>query len=193
VSSWDDDRAGDQARTQEDVDTEAGGKQELEQTQSGSAAEFEGQPAYGADPTGTESDAPSQDAPGERTDHVQPDATQQGYDNPVQTQAEFDAQPTGQPEVPQGQGSSSDYGYDQAHGGAAAAGGFGQSPYGPGSAEAAEDGSGPEGWQVKGNAGSMLFHTPESPSYENSRAEVWFENEEAARAAGFAHWDRKQR
>ena len=41
--------------------------------------------------------------------------------------------------------------------------------------------------------GSMLFHTPESPSYDAVRAEVWFESEEAARTAGFAHWDRRRR
>src|SRR5690606_41616194 len=59
-------------------------------------------------------------------------------------------------------------------------------------AEPAEDGSGPAGWQIKGNAGSMLFHNTDSPSYEAVRAEVWFESEEAAKAAGFAHWeDRK--
>jgi len=39
----------------------------------------------------------------------------------------------------------------------------------------------------------MLFHNTDSPSYEAVRAEVWFESEEAAKAAGFAHWDRKQR
>ena len=39
----------------------------------------------------------------------------------------------------------------------------------------------------------MLFHTPDSPSYDAVRAEVWFENEDAARAAGFAHWDRRRR
>lgn len=70
---------------------------------------------------------------------------------------------------------------------------FAESIYGAGSAEPLEDGSGPSGWTVKGNAGSMLFHTPDSPSYDGVRAEVWFENEEAARAAGFAHWDRRQR
>ncbi|WP_162802180.1 hypothetical protein [Ornithinimicrobium murale] len=85
-----------------------------------------------------------------------------------------------------------DYGYDEAQAGAAA-GSYGQAPFGPGSAEPAEDGSGPTGWSIKGNAGSMLFHTPESPSYEAAKAEVWFETEEAARAAGFAHWDRKRR
>lgn len=68
-----------------------------------------------------------------------------------------------------------------------------ESPYGPGSALPGEDGAGPEGWQVKGNSGSMLFHTPESPGFDNTRAEVWFESEEAARDAGFAHWDRKRR
>lgn len=67
------------------------------------------------------------------------------------------------------------------------------SPYGPGSALPDEDGRGPGGWQVKGNVGSMLFHTPDSPSYSTSRAEVWFADEQTARAAGFAHWDRRQR
>ena len=70
---------------------------------------------------------------------------------------------------------------------------FAESIYGTGSAEPLEDGTGPAGWEVKGNAGSMLFHTPDSPSYDGVRAEVWFESEEAARAAGFAHWDRRRR
>ncbi|MGB3762695.1 MAG: hypothetical protein WA966_05675 [Ornithinimicrobium sp.] len=68
-----------------------------------------------------------------------------------------------------------------------------ESPYGPGSVFADEDGSVPSGYDIKGNAGSMLFHTPESPSYESSVPEVYFNSEEAARAAGFAHWDRKRR
>ena len=70
---------------------------------------------------------------------------------------------------------------------------FTEAAYGPGSAEPLEDGTGPAGWEIKGNVGSMLFHTPESPSYDAIRAEVWFESEEAARAAGFAHWDRRRR
>ncbi len=67
------------------------------------------------------------------------------------------------------------------------------SPYGAGSAIPGDDGQGPDGYEIKGNAGSMLFHTPESPSYEECTPEVFFENEDAARAAGFAHWDRKRR
>lgn len=76
-----------------------------------------------------------------------------------------------------------------------AAGGavFAESIYGAGSVEPAEDGSGPEGWAVKGNTGSMLFHTADSPSYDAVRAEVWFDSEESARNAGFAHWDRRRR
>ena len=31
----------------------------------------------------------------------------------------------------------------------------------------------------------MKFHTPESPYYEQTIAEVWFDSEEAAEAAGF--------
>ena len=63
--------------------------------------------------------------------------------------------------------------------------------YGPGSATPAEDGSGPEGWEVKGNSGSMLFHTPDSPYYGRTKAEVWFQDEETAAAAGFRRWDDK--
>ncbi|MFB9731856.1 sunset domain-containing protein, partial [Ornithinimicrobium kibberense] len=79
--------------------------------------------------------------------------------------------------------------------GAATAGApvFAESVYGPGSADPLEDGTGPAGWEIKGNVGSMLFHTTDSPSYDAVRAEVWFESEQAARDAGFAHWDRRRR
>ena len=51
------------------------------------------------------------------------------------------------------------------------------------------DGSapGPE-FTVKGNAHSMLFHTPESPYFERTRAEVWFRTADEAVAAGFTEW-----
>ena len=49
-----------------------------------------------------------------------------------------------------------------------------------------EDGSAPEGYPIKGNADSMLFHTPESRWYDQTIAEVWFATEEAAEAAGFS-------
>jgi hypothetical protein len=40
-------------------------------------------------------------------------------------------------------------------------------------------------YTIKGNADSMLFYTPQSPSYEGTRAEVWFRTVEEAVAAGF--------
>jgi hypothetical protein len=46
---------------------------------------------------------------------------------------------------------------------------------------------GPE-YTIKGNADSMLFHTPESPYYERTRAEVWFRTADEAAAAGFTEW-----
>jgi hypothetical protein len=61
-------------------------------------------------------------------------------------------------------------------------------PYGPGSAAAGADGSGPTGWTIKGNADSMLFHTSESPYYKRTKAEAWFQTEAAAEAAGFTKW-----
>jgi len=61
-------------------------------------------------------------------------------------------------------------------------------PYGAGSARAGADGSGPSGWLVKGNEDSKLYHTPDSPSYEQTVAEVWFKDEQSAVQAGFAPW-----
>ena len=67
-------------------------------------------------------------------------------------------------------------------------------PFGPGSAEPNEDGSAPSpAYTIKGNADTMLFHTPDSPSYEQTEAEVWFTSVDAAKAAMFRHWDPAQR
>ena len=51
----------------------------------------------------------------------------------------------------------------------------------------------PVGFDVKGNADSMLYHSPESPWYGRTKAEVWFRDEETAAAAGFKHWDPAKR
>jgi large subunit ribosomal protein L4 len=56
-------------------------------------------------------------------------------------------------------------------------------PYGAGSYAGPKP---PKGYDIKGNADSMKFHTPESPFYERTIAEVWFDSVEAAEAAGFA-------
>ena len=61
-----------------------------------------------------------------------------------------------------------------------------EAPYGEGSAAPLADGSQPEGFPIKGNADSMLYHTPDSPFYERTVAEAWFATEEAAEAAGFS-------
>ena len=58
-------------------------------------------------------------------------------------------------------------------------------PYGEGSAAPAPDGSGPEGFTVKGNASSMVYHDETSPAFEETRAEVWFLSAAHAEAAGF--------
>ena len=62
-------------------------------------------------------------------------------------------------------------------------------PYGVGSAKAGADGSGPAGWTIKGNEDSMLYHTTDSPAYDATIAEVWFNDEATAAAAGFGRWD----
>ena len=38
----------------------------------------------------------------------------------------------------------------------------------------------------------MLFHTIDSPWYRRTKAEVWFDTEDSALAAGFARWDRNR-
>lgn len=48
-----------------------------------------------------------------------------------------------------------------------------------------EDGSQPEGFPVKGNADSMLYHLPDTPFYDRTIAEVWFDSAESAEAAGY--------
>ncbi len=58
-------------------------------------------------------------------------------------------------------------------------------PYGPGSHAPLPDNRAPEGFTIKGNADSMLYHRPDSRSYDATVAEVWFDTAERAEAAGF--------
>ncbi len=55
-----------------------------------------------------------------------------------------------------------------------------EAPYGEGSSATQAD-----GFDIKGNADSMKYHTPESPYYDRTVAEVWFADTDAAEAAGF--------
>ena len=55
----------------------------------------------------------------------------------------------------------------------------------PGAVKADEDGSGPEGYEIKGNAQSMKFHAPGGRWYDATVAEFWFKTPEDAKAAGF--------
>jgi large subunit ribosomal protein L4 len=57
-----------------------------------------------------------------------------------------------------------------------------ESPYGPGSYVGTEP---PNGYDIKGNETSMKYHTPESPYYNQTVAEIWFDSVVAAEAAGF--------
>lgn len=121
-------------------------------------------------------------------DDQQPTTSGLGY--PEGQTAQEQAEVSGHPVADDGYAATDDSYADQGRTGEPV---FAESVFGAGSAEPLEDGSGPSGWEVKGNSGSMLFHTPDSPSYDAVRTEVWFESEEAARAAGFAHWDRRRR
>ncbi len=48
------------------------------------------------------------------------------------------------------------------------------------------DGNGPDTHLIKGNADSMLYHNTDSRYYKVTKAEVWFDTEENAEAAGFS-------
>jgi large subunit ribosomal protein L17 len=54
-----------------------------------------------------------------------------------------------------------------------------------GSAAPLDGGAAPEGYDIKGNEDSMKYHGTDSPWYDQTVAEVWFQTEEAAQAAGF--------
>ncbi len=43
----------------------------------------------------------------------------------------------------------------------------------------------PETYTIKGNADSMLFHGPDSQWYDQTKAEVWFRDADAAKRAGY--------
>ena len=63
--------------------------------------------------------------------------------------------------------------------------------YGADSAAPLEDGSAPEGFEIKGNKNSMKFHAPTSPWYSRTDAEVWFKTADAAEKAGFVNAEAK--
>lgn len=56
------------------------------------------------------------------------------------------------------------------------------SPYGAGSYVGSQP---PEGFSIKGNERSMKYHVPGNGGYERTIADVWFDDEDAAQAAGF--------
>lgn len=66
-----------------------------------------------------------------------------------------------------------------------------EAPYGADSAAALEDGSAPEGFEIKGNENSKKFHASTSPWFERTNADVWFRTAEAAEAAGFVNAETK--
>ena len=62
-----------------------------------------------------------------------------------------------------------------------------EAPYGEGSHAPLDDpDEAPEGFEIKGNADSMLYHLPGTPFYDRTVAEAWFATAEAAEAAGFS-------
>jgi hypothetical protein len=61
-----------------------------------------------------------------------------------------------------------------------------RAPYGPGSAAPGPRGGRPKGYAVKGDAESMRYCVPGSPSYGSTRADVFFASEEDAQRAGFS-------
>ena len=68
-----------------------------------------------------------------------------------------------------------------------------EEPYGAGSVRLVSGAAAPSGYDIKGNEDSMLYHPPDSPAYNETIAEVWFFDEETAKAAGFDKWDKNFR
>ena len=68
-------------------------------------------------------------------------------------------------------------------------GGALEEPYGTGSVRLTAGAAAPTGYTIKGNEDSMLYHTTDSPSYSQTIAEVWFDDESTAQRAGFTRWD----
>jgi large subunit ribosomal protein L4 len=66
------------------------------------------------------------------------------------------------------------------------------SPYGAGSHTALRDDAQPEGFPIKGNASSNLYHLPGTAFYGRTIAEVWFATEADAEAAGFTRPESQQ-
>ena len=66
-------------------------------------------------------------------------------------------------------------------------------PYGVGSIRIVAGADVPSGYTIKGNENSMLYHTPDSPSYKVTIAEIWFRDEDTAARAGFTPWHRGRR
>jgi len=60
-----------------------------------------------------------------------------------------------------------------------------EAPYGKGSHAALANGTQPAGFEIKGNADSMLYHVPGSAFYDRTVAEVWFASTADAEKAGF--------
>lgn len=96
--------------------------------------------------------------------------------------ASHDAEPVGHPETA-GAGEQPAFG-GQA-GSQPAADAMAGQPYGDGSAAPAADGSGPDGYTVKADTGSMTYYDEDNPGYADARAEVWFLSPAHAEAAGF--------
>ena len=80
----------------------------------------------------------------------------------------------------------SQQGDDVPDAGEAAADAVNVQPHGTGSYVALAGDVQPEGFPIKGNASSMLYHTPDSAFYDRTNAEVWFATEADAEAAGFS-------
>lgn len=61
-----------------------------------------------------------------------------------------------------------------------------EAPTATGSHAPLEDGSQPEGFPIKGNESSKLYHRPGTRFYDSTVAEIWFATDADAEAAGYS-------
>jgi ribosomal protein S6 len=164
----DDPKTGEQTSNQDAVETETPDASESAASASASpagdaVAQESNSPAAGTTPEAGETTAPQQHQPETTIEETAAEVADQieGEENPAPADAPEDAaQRTGPRKLP---------------------------TEGEGESWVAGDGTRnvPDGFPIKGNASSRIFHPKESPSYENTVAEIYFASNEAAEQHGY--------
>ena len=113
---------------------------------------------------------------GEGSASDEPESSERRERDQQQGSASDEEQPSERSEQGQAEGSASDEPESSEHS---------ERDQAEGSVPAPEDGSIPDGYEIKGNANSMKYHVPGGRYYDITQAEVFFDSAESAEAAGY--------